>query len=87
MSEQQVSPLSEASEISLDEFFSRRPPFDGSTLAAIVTELRRMRVKWQAGEGAASVKKAPKAKAAKASAIPLGEGDLWASEPEGEPSK
>lgn len=85
MSDQPVSPLAEASEISLDEFFSRRPPFDGAALSAMVAEFRRMRVKWQSGEGAASVKKAPKAKAAKASAIPLGEGDLWASEPEGEP--
>jgi hypothetical protein len=80
------SPLAEASETSLDEFFSRRPPFDGGTLSALVTELRRMRVKWQSGE-ASTARKAPRAAKAKPSAIPLGEGDLWASEPEGEPAK
>jgi hypothetical protein len=84
VSETQTSPLAEASEVSLDEFFSRRPPFDGAALSAMVAEFRRMRVKWQSGEGTAA-KKAPKAKKSAPSAIPLGEGDLWASEPEGEP--
>lgn len=79
------SPLAEAEVSSLDEDFSHRPPFDGATLARMVAEFRRMRVKWQAGEGSAAAKKAPRAKVAKPSAIPLGEGDLWAAEPEGEP--
>jgi hypothetical protein len=85
MSETQTSPLAEASEVSLDEFFSRRPPFDGVALSAMVAEFRRMRVKWQSGEGGASAKKAPRAAKGKPSAIPLGADDLWASEPDEAP--
>ena len=48
MSEQQPSsPLAEANAQSLDEFFSRRPPFDESALTAMTRELRRMREKWE----------------------------------------
>jgi hypothetical protein len=59
-----VSPLIEASSASLDEYFSRRPPFDTATLAAIKAEFRRMRDVWQKAEEAGvkpRAKKAPKA--------------------------
>jgi len=81
-----TSPLAEASEHSLDEFFSRRPPFDGETLRVMIAEFRRMRVKWQSGEAerAAKPKRAAKS-VAKPSAIPLTQGDLWAENPDDVP--
>jgi hypothetical protein len=72
-----ASPLGEASPASLDEFFSRRPPFDEGALSAMVGELRRMREKWESlGEG---VKVTKKARAPKAAASPaqLSAEDLW----------
>lgn len=72
-----ASPLAEASVSSLDEFFSRRPPFDEQALTAMVSELRRMREKWESlGEGAKVTKKAPARKAA-ASPAQLSADDLW----------
>lgn len=44
------SPLTEASSASLDEYFSRRPPFDSETLAKIKSEFRRLRERWQSFE-------------------------------------
>ena len=78
------SPLAEASVASLDEFFSRRPPFDEAALAAMVSEFRRMREKWESlGEGLKVTKKPAKAKAVKAPAQ-LSADDLWS---EGESAK
>ena len=79
MSEQQAtSPLTEASVSSLDEFFSRRPPFDESALTAMVSELRRMREKWESlGEGAKVTKKARAPAKAASSPAQLSADDLW----------
>jgi hypothetical protein len=75
-----ASPLAEASASSLDEFFSRRPPFDEGALTAMVSELRRMREKWESlGEGVKVTKKKATPKAASAPAQ-LSAEDLW-SEP------
>lgn len=75
-----ASPLAEASVSSLDEFFSRRPPFDEAALTAMVTELRRMREKWESlGEGLKVTKKAKKP----ASAVSqLSAEDLWSASAE-----
>lgn len=87
MSEQETStngPLSEASPSSLDEYFSRRPPFDEATLAKMVSEFRRMREKWESlGEGVKATKKAP----AKRVSAPtqLSADDLWSAGPEESP--
>jgi hypothetical protein len=72
-----TTPLAEASVSSLDEFFSRRPPFDEEALTAIVKELRRMREKWESlGEGTPVT---AKKRAARAAAPPtqLTADDLW----------
>ena len=72
-----ITPLAEASVSSLDEFFSRKPPFDEEALGAIVKELRRMREKWESlGEGTPVT---AKKRASKAAAPPaqLSADDLW----------
>ncbi len=77
-------PLAEASASSLDEYFSRRPPFDGDCLAKMVSEFRRMREKWESlGEGVKATKKAP----AKRASAPtqLSADDLWNAGPEESP--
>ena len=73
------SPLAEASASSLDEFFSRRPPFDESTLIAMVRELRRMREKWESlGESLkVTKKKKATAKVSTVSPAQLSADDLW----------
>ncbi len=74
-------PLAEASASSLDEYFSRRPPFDGECLAKMVSEFRRMREKWESlGEGVKATKKAP-AKKAPAASAQLSADELWGDEP------
>ncbi len=59
------SPLTEASTTSLDEYFSRKPPYDAETLSRIKAEFRRMREIWlkaESGEGPKpKVKRTPKA--------------------------
>jgi len=82
-----AGPLAEASSASLDEFFSRRPPFDEAALAAMVRELRRMREKWESlGEGQKVTKKAPTRKPASASPAQLSADDLWSGDDvQGEP--
>jgi hypothetical protein len=72
-----TTPLAEASVSSLDEFFSRRPPFDEEALMAIVKELRRMREKWESLGEAMPV--TAKKRAAKSAAPPaqLSADDLW----------
>lgn len=78
MTEQPSSPLAEASVSSLDEFFSRRPPFDEGALTAMVSELRRMREKWESlGEGQKVTKKAPTKRAATSSPAQLSADELW----------
>ena len=80
----QTSPLGEASERSLDEFFSSKPPFSPEALRVMVAEFRRMREKWQSGEGNAAAPRAKRAKVA-ANAPALSENDLWSSEPDEAP--
>lgn len=80
-----VSPLSEASPTSLDDYFSQKPPFAPEALRAMIAEFRRMRVKWESDSQEAKNKPKKAAKSAPASAIPLNENDLWASEPDGGP--
>lgn len=81
--QQAASPLAEASVSSLDEFFSRRPPFDENALGAMVAELRRMREKWESlGEGQKVTKKA-RAPAKAASPAQLSADDLWAGDEPG----
>jgi len=77
MTEPVATPLSEASVSSLDEFFSRKPPFDEEALTAIVKELRRMREKWESlGEGTPVTAKKRAAKSAGAT-VQLSADDLW----------
>lgn len=86
MTDTQTSPLAEASTTSLDEFFSRKPPFDSATRTAIITEFRRMRAKWADGTGApakSSVKRTP----VKKPAAQLDAGDLWSETPPDEAPK
>ena len=72
----QKSPLAEASASSLDEFFSRRPPFDEATRMALIKELRRMREKWEStGQGEKVTAK--KARKATAPPVPIAVDDLW----------
>jgi hypothetical protein len=72
-----ATPLAEASPASLDEFFSRRPPFDEEALTAIIKELRRMREKWESlGEGTPLTAKKRAAKSASPPAQ-LSADDLW----------
>jgi hypothetical protein len=79
-------PLSEASASSLDEFFSRRPPFDEGALTAMVAELRRMREKWESlGEGVKVTKKAKAPVKAASSPAQLSAEDLWANDSEETP--
>ena len=76
---EQTSPLAEASASSLDEFFSRRPPFDEATRMALIRELRRMREKWEStGQGEKVTAK--KARKASAPSAPIDAADLWTSE-------
>jgi hypothetical protein len=56
------SPLSQVSETSLDDYFSSKPPYSPQVLSALVSELRRMREKWQVEEREGKVKRAVKAK-------------------------
>ncbi len=78
-------PLAEASSSSLDEYFSRRPPFDADCLTKMVSEFRRMREKWESlGEGVKATKKAP-VKRAPAVSAQLSADELWGDEPEGSP--
>ncbi len=78
-------PLAEASASSLDEYFSRRPPFDAECLAKMVSEVRRMREKWESlGEGVKATKSAPKARKASAP-TQLSADDLWNAGPEESP--
>jgi hypothetical protein len=80
-----ASPLGEASPASLDELFSRRPPFDEGALSAMVGELRRMREKWESlGEGVKMTKKRATPKAASGPAQ-LSAEDLWANDSEETP--
>ena len=73
----EISPLAEASANSLDEFFSRRPPFDEVALTRMVAELCRMREKWESlGEGQKVTKKARSAPKS-ASPAQLSADDLW----------
>lgn len=74
------NPLAEAQATSLDEFFSRKPPFDEGTITGIKIELRKMREKWLAAEAAGA--SAPKAKRAASAKAPKGVAkisaeDLW----------
>jgi len=82
-----ASPLAEASTASLDEFFSRRPPFDEEALTRMVAELRRMREKWESlGEGAKVTKKARSPASKPASPAQLSADDLWSADgAQGEP--
>lgn len=78
-----VSPLTEASSSSLDEFFSRKPPYDAETLAAIKKEMRRLRERWIADgneQAKPRAKKAPKATVTKVVSE-----DLFADTPEALP--
>lgn len=52
-------PITEASPASLEELFSRAPPFSIEDRRAIVAELRRMREKWESGQSAPA-KRTPK---------------------------
>jgi len=56
-----ISPLTEASERSLDEYFARKPPYDSETLAKIKTEFRRMRELWARADATGSNVRAKKA--------------------------
>jgi hypothetical protein len=56
------SPLSEVAENSLDDYFSSKPPYSPQVLSALVSELRRMREKWQVEEREGKAKRALKAK-------------------------
>lgn len=73
-----VSPLAEASASSLDEFFSRRPPYDEATRMALIRELRRMREKWESS-GVGEKVTAKKARKPAAPAVPLDANDLWSA--------
>lgn len=77
------SPLTEASTTSLDDYFSRRPPYDAETLAKIKAEFRRMREVWLKAnvEGA----KTPKAKKAKEPATTSIGVDIFSLDPEAGP--
>jgi hypothetical protein len=59
------SPLSGVSENSLDEYFSSKPPYSPQVLAALVSELRRMREKWQVEEREGKAKRAKRVAAVK----------------------
>jgi hypothetical protein len=59
------SPLTGVSENSLDEYFSSKPPYSPQVLAALVSELRRMREKWQVEEREGKAKRAKKVAVAK----------------------
>ena len=60
------SPLLEAPATSLDELFARDPlDLSDADLAAIVTELRRQRVRWKQAEAEGKPARAAKAKAPK----------------------
>jgi hypothetical protein len=69
------NPLDEVSVASLDDLFSSRPPFDPQAMRAMVSEFRRMRVKWQAEDAAGTAKK--KARRAGASASVAIDVDLF----------
>ena len=62
-----VSPLSEATSNSLDEYFARKPPYDAQTLAAIKAEFRRLRAKFGETEAAGGTVRAKKVGKPKAS--------------------
>lgn len=55
-----TSPLTEASTASLDEYFSRKPPYDAATLNAIKAEFRRLRERWGESEAKPKAKRAKK---------------------------
>lgn len=74
----QSSPLAEASASSLDEFFSRRPPYDEATRMALIRELRRMREKWETS-GVGEKVTAKKAKKPAAASTPIDANDLWSA--------
>ncbi len=80
------SPLTEANSASLDEYFSRRPPYDAETLARIKQEFRRMREKWQQFEQGQGAKPKTKRSAAGAKARATStEVDIFGSDPEATP--
>lgn len=79
-----VSPLTEAQSTSLDEYFSRKPPYDATTLARIKAEFRRMREQWAKADAMGTkvprAKKAPKPAASTSTTL-----DIFSSSPEETP--
>lgn len=71
------SPLSEAETTSLDEFFSRRPPYDAETLQRIKQEFRRLRERMVIDAQAGKTTKAARTKQAKSTSVSV---DLFAAE-------
>ena len=72
-----VSPLSEATSNSLDEFFARKPPYDATTLAAIKAEFRLLRAKFGEDNASGKPTRAKKASVPKSNEITL---DIFAAE-------
>ncbi len=77
------SPLTEANSASLDEYFSRRPPYDAETLAKIKAEFRRLREKWQLFEQGQGAKPKTARKAGRPTAQTSTDLDIF--NPEGTP--
>ena len=75
------SPLAEANVGSLDEWFSRKPPYDAETLARIKAEFRRLRANFaKNGSASPKAKRAPKVAAATSTEL-----DIFSDSPEATP--